>query len=73
MRLRALFAPAVLLAGAASSVLLLARSPLQSCNVKPAPARRSEVDGDRSQGWLQQHRSEVVASNGMVTTQAVGC
>ena len=42
--------------------------PVQSCNSTPKPAWCSAVSGDRSQGWLLQHRSEVFARNGMVTT-----
>src|SRR4051812_9254381 len=68
MRFRGLFLPAALLtAGAAGSVLLFAQSPVQSCNTTPAPPWCGAVEGDRSQGWLQQHRSEVMARNGMVT------
>jgi gamma-glutamyltranspeptidase/glutathione hydrolase len=52
----------------ASSAFLLAQSPVQSCNATPKPAFCSAVEGDRSRGWLRQHRSEVMARNGMVTT-----
>src|ERR1700687_3951106 len=52
----------------ASSSLATAQSPVQSCNATPKPAWCSAVEGDRSQGWLPQHRSEVMARNGMVTT-----
>jgi gamma-glutamyltranspeptidase/glutathione hydrolase len=59
----------VLLAAiAAASALVAAQSPIQSCNSSPKPAWCSAVEGDRSQGWLPQHRSEVMARNGMVTT-----
>ena len=69
MRLRSVFLPGILLAGGAvSSSFLLAQSPVQSCNASRAPAWCSAVEGDRSQGWLNQHRSEVMARNGMVTT-----
>ena len=47
---------------------VLAQSPVQSCNSTPAPAWCSAVEGDRTQGWLRQHRSEVMARNGMVAT-----
>ena len=55
-------------AGAAFGALLNAQSPVQSCNATPAPAWCSAVAGDRSQGWLAQRRSEVMARNGMVAT-----
>jgi gamma-glutamyltranspeptidase / glutathione hydrolase len=45
-----------------------AQSPVQSCNATPKPAWCSAVPGDRSQSWLPQHRSEVMARNGIVTT-----
>ncbi|HEV8396555.1 MAG TPA: gamma-glutamyltransferase family protein [Vicinamibacterales bacterium] len=57
----------VLMAGALSAVLI-AQSPVQSCNASPKPARCGAVPGDRSQGWLQQRRSEVMARNGIVAT-----
>ena len=67
MRLRSVFLPGILLAaGAVSSPFLLAQSPVQSCNATPAPAWCRAVEGDRSQGWRRQHRSEVMARNGMV-------
>ena len=67
MRLRSVFLPGILLAaGAVSSPFLLAQSPVQSCNATPAPAWCAAVEGDRSQGWRRQHRSEVMARNGMV-------
>src|SRR5665811_2497253 len=50
------------------SSLLVAQSPVQPCNTTPTPAWCSAAEGDRSQGWLRQHRSEVMARNGMVTT-----
>ena len=58
----------LLAAIAGSSSLLIAQSPVQSCNTTPRPAWCSAVPGDRSQGWVAQHRSEVMARNGMVTT-----
>jgi gamma-glutamyltranspeptidase/glutathione hydrolase len=42
--------------------------PIKSCNATPKPPWCSAVEGDRSQGWLAQSRSEVMARNGMVTT-----
>jgi len=47
---------------------VIAQSPVQSCNgVNKAPWC-SAVQGDRSSGWLNQSRSEVMGRNGMVTT-----
>jgi gamma-glutamyltranspeptidase / glutathione hydrolase len=43
-------------------------SPIRSCNVSPQPAWCTAVPGDRSQGWLLQRRSEVMARNGVVAT-----
>ena len=45
-----------------------AQSPVQSCNSTPKPPFCSAVPGDRAQGWLTQHRSEVMARNGIVAT-----
>lgn len=53
---------------AIGSALLGAQSPVQSCNATPKPAWCSAVPGDRSEGWLPQRRSEVMARNGMVAT-----
>ncbi len=53
---------------AASTVIGNAQSPVQSCSATPKPAWCSAVDGDRSEGWARQHRSEVMARNGMVAT-----
>src|SRR6516162_4446361 len=50
----------------ATTLLTTAQSPVQSCSVKPQPAWCSAVEGDRSEGWLSQHRSEVMGRNGMV-------
>jgi gamma-glutamyltranspeptidase/glutathione hydrolase len=61
--LRALGAACLFFVAAAS-----AQSPVQSCNTTPKPPFCSAVSGDRSQGWPIQHRSEVMARNGMVTT-----
>lgn len=51
-----------------SAGLASAQSPVQSCNSDPKPPFCSAVSGDRSQGWLVQHRSEVMARNGIVAT-----
>src|SRR5436190_14581009 len=40
---------------------------VQICNGASSPACQA-VRGDRSEGWLPQTRSEVMARNGMVTT-----
>src|SRR6186997_545909 len=45
-----------------------AQSPVQSCNTTPPAPFCSAVSGDRSHGWLTQHRSEVMARNGVVAT-----
>ncbi len=50
----------------ATTWLVKAQSPVQSCSAKPQPAWCSAIDGDRSEGWLAQHRSEVMGRNGMV-------
>ena len=55
--------PFVLLVAAA-----WAQSPVQSCNSDPKPPFCAAVSGDRSQGWQVQHRSEVMARNGVVAT-----
>ena len=57
---------ALLAALVLGSAFVVAQSPVQSCNATPAPAWCSAVEGDRSQGWARQHRSEVMAPNGMV-------
>ena len=48
--------------------LLVAQSPVTSCDTTPKPAWCAAVTGDRSSGWLAQGRSEVMARNGMVAT-----
>src|SRR5262249_6556300 len=55
------FAMAVALASA------LTFAQVQMCLGSSAPACQA-VRGDRSEGWLPQTRSEVMARNGMVTT-----
>jgi len=58
----------LVLAAAALGAALIAQSPVQSCNAAPKPAWCGAVSGDRSQGWLLQRRSEVMARNGVVAT-----
>ncbi|MEP7273136.1 MAG: gamma-glutamyltransferase, partial [Acidobacteriota bacterium] len=58
----------MLLAIGLSSPLLIAQSPVRSCDLTPRPAWCTAVEGDRAEGWLRQHRSEVMSRNGMVTT-----
>lgn len=53
---------------AAASAQSPLQSPVQSCNAQPKPPFCAAVSGDRSQGWLIQHRSEVMARNGIVAT-----
>jgi gamma-glutamyltranspeptidase/glutathione hydrolase len=66
------FLPAAAAAAIAlGSAMLAAQSPatpVTNCNDTPKPAWCSGVAGDRSQGWLAQRRSEVMARNGMVAT-----
>src|SRR5205814_4501405 len=50
-----------------SSFTLTQVSPVQICTNTAAPACQA-VRGDRSEGWLPQTRSEVMARNGIVTT-----
>src|SRR5262245_47821683 len=64
-----LFCPTILLVVAITAgSALLAQSPVTSCTALPKPAWCSGVTGDRAQGWIPQHRSEVLARNGMVAT-----
>src|SRR5215471_14994801 len=44
------------------------QSPIQPCNREPRPAWCSAVEGDRSEGWLSQTRSEVMGRHGIVAT-----
>src|SRR5437763_7042159 len=44
------------------------QSPVQLCNREPRPAWCSAVEGDRSEGWLSQSRSEVMGRNGIIAT-----
>src|SRR5919206_392435 len=56
---------AVAIAVGLASALLSGQ--VQMCIGSSAPACQA-VRGDRSEGWLPQTRSEVMARNGMVTT-----
>jgi gamma-glutamyltranspeptidase/glutathione hydrolase len=59
---------AVLFAGLVGSVFVVAQGPpVQVCTDRSAPVCEA-VRGDRSEGWLPQTRSEVMARNGIVTT-----
>ncbi len=60
---RSLAAASLLFASAA-----WAQSPVQSCHSNPKPPFCAAVPGDRAQGWTAQHRSEVMARNGIVAT-----
>src|SRR5215472_12770358 len=44
------------------------QSPILPCNSQPRAAWCSAVEGDRSEGWLAQSRSEVMGRNGIVAT-----
>ncbi len=44
------------------------QSPIQLCTSAPRPAWCSAVEGDRSEGWLSQSRSEVMGRNGIIAT-----
>src|SRR6476469_6241016 len=43
-------------------------STVRMCDASPMPSWCSAVRGDRSEGWIPQTRSEVMARNGMVST-----
>jgi len=58
----------LLAALAAGSSLLIAQSPVKSCDASPKPSWCNALPGDRSEGWLLQRRSEVMARNGIVAT-----
>lgn len=45
-----------------------AQSPVRACTESPRPAWCAAVPGVRPGGWPAQHRSEVMARNGIVTT-----
>jgi len=44
------------------------QSPVHLCNSEPRPAWCNAVEGDRSEGWLAQSRSEVMGRNGIVAS-----
>src|SRR5688500_16993654 len=64
---RQLLAAALIGTGLGAAVVA-AQSPVRSCAASPKPAWCSAVAGDRAEGWLSQHRSEVMAPNGIVAT-----
>jgi gamma-glutamyltranspeptidase / glutathione hydrolase len=51
-----------------SSIALAQAPPAQICTAPSAAPACQAVRGDRSEGWLQQTRSEVMARNGIVST-----
>lgn len=72
MRHQSRLGSSVLLAVVAlSSAFLVAQSPVQSCNTTPKPAWCNAVEGDRSQGWQPQHRSEVTVMGGDMQAQGI--
>src|SRR5262252_2049601 len=58
----------LVLLAATLSVAASGQSPVKLCTSEPRPAWCSAVEGDRSEGWLLQNRSEVMGRNGIVTT-----
>ena len=68
MRRRSGVVLSVALAAVALGAALTAQSPIRSCNDSPKPAWCTAVPGDRTQGWMLQRRSEVMARNGVVAT-----
>src|SRR5438132_249440 len=60
--------PWVALVLSASFAFAQSSSPVRMCTATPTPAWCHAVRGDRSEGWLPQTRSEVMARNGVVTT-----
>ena len=68
MSRRAVLSLALFLAVMLSPLMPAAQSPIQSCTATPKPSWCSAVSGDRAKGWLPQHRSEVMARNGMVAS-----
>src|SRR5437868_7963931 len=61
--------PALTLGVVLGSGFVLAQQPLaRICSDASKAPFCSGVRGDRSEGWLQQTRSEVMARNGMVST-----
>ena len=67
-RLPAAALTAALTGLAIGAAIVSAQSPIRSCDSSPRPAWCSAVPGDRAEGWLSQHRSEVMAPNGIVAT-----
>src|SRR5688572_28121132 len=63
-----LLSAGIVLLGIGAGALVVAQSPVTSCDAMPKPAWCAAVTGDRSSGWLAQGRSEVMARNGMVAT-----
>src|SRR3989442_4076964 len=65
-----LFSVVFVLCAMAAMVCMTAapQSPVRLCNSEPRPAWCSAVEGDRSEGWLPQTRSEVMGRNGIVAT-----
>ena len=58
-----------LVAAIYTACIALGQSPVQSCNTTGTkPPFCNAVRGDRSEGWLGQGRSEVMARNGIVST-----
>src|SRR4029453_1756124 len=68
MSRRAVLSLALFLAVMLSPLMPAAQSPIQSCAATPKPSWCGAVSGDRAGGWLPQHRSEVMARNGMVAS-----
>src|SRR5262245_27365083 len=65
---RVLFAASSLLTAGVAWTQALVPSPVQSCDAEPRPPFCAAVSGGRAQGWTAQHRSEVMARNGIVAT-----
>lgn len=59
---------AVSVAVLVAALAALSQSPVKLCTADFKPAWCSAVDGDRSEGWLSQSRSEVMGRNGIVAT-----
>ena len=62
------FSRLAFLATALGASVASAQVPVQMCSENPKAPWCSAVRGDRSEGWLPQTRSEVMARHGMVTT-----
>ena len=68
-RARKIFASVLFSVAVAGSAFLPAQGPLTAvCTDASAPVCQA-VRGDRSEGWLPQTRSEVMARNGIVTNE----